>query len=254
MNFGELGMRIFLVGLICLLLVGCGQTPLYTKLSEQQANEMLSALNAAGVTATKANEDGGTWQIQTTKNDFAPALAALRAQGLPRDEFATLGTVFKKEGFVSSPLEEHARLMFGLSQELSHTLASIDGVIVARVHLAMPENDPLSDKPKSAAASVFIKYRPDVDLTKQIGQIKALVVNSVEGLPYDNVTVMLFPAQTASVGPKEAPPSLSNNIVIGGIAVIGLLGALTGMTFIRQWFAKRTPLAAPSIPAIEDAR
>lgn len=234
-----------------LLLAACGQTPLYSKLNEQQVNEMLAVLNAAGVKAGKVQEDGGTWQLQTDKDNFADALNALRAQGYPRDEFASLGTIFKKEGFVSSPLEERARLMYGLSQELSRTLSSIDGVISARVHLAVPESDPLSDKPKLSAASIFIKYRPDVDMNTQVAQIKALVVNSVEGLPYDNVTVMLSPAQmNAQLPQKNAAPIAAN--MVGAIGVIILLfGAITGATYIRRWFNKRVPQALPAVSSPE---
>ncbi len=246
-------MRLLVAMLVSLLLVGCSQTPLYTKLNEKQANEMLAAMNAAGVNGTKAIEDGGTWEIQTSKNDFAAALAALQAQGLPRDEFANLGTVFKKEGFVSSPLEEHARLMYGLSQELSHTLSNIDGVMVARVHLAVPENDPLADKPKLSAASIFIKYRSDVDLSKQVGHIKALVVNSVEGLPYDNVTVMLFPSQPPLVNTVQSSPDLTTNMLVGLGVVLALVAAITGFTYLRRWLARRTPVTTEVLP-ISDGR
>ncbi len=246
-------MRMLPALLLSLFLIGCSQTPLYTKLNEKQANEMLAAMNAAGVNGSKAIEDGGTWQIQTSKNDFAPALAALQAQGLPRDDFANLGSVFKKEGFVSSPLEEHARLMYGLSQELSHTLSNIDGVMVARVHLAVPENDPLADKPKLSAASIFIKYRSDVDLSKQVGHIKALVVNSVEGLPYDNVTVMLFPAQPPLINTIQSSPDLTTNMLVGLGVVLALVAAITGFTYLRRWLARRTPVTTEVLP-ISDGR
>jgi type III secretion protein J len=91
---------------------------------------------------------------------------------------------------------------------MSSTLASIDGVVSARVHLVVPERNPLSDKPQPAAASVFIKHRPDKDFTRQVPQIKALVVNSIEGLPYDNVTVALFAAESLPLG-AAAPEAKS---------------------------------------------
>ena len=50
------------------------------------------------------------------------------------------------------------------------------------------------DEVKPSSASVFVKYRPGAAVAEQAAQIKALIVNSIEGLPYDNVTVTFFPA------------------------------------------------------------
>jgi type III secretion protein J len=143
--------------------------------------------------------------VLTSRSEFAQAMQLLNAQGYPRETFDSMGKVFKREGFVSSPLEERARLVHAMSQEISNTIANIDGVVTARVHLVVPERNPLIDKPQPAAAAVFIKHRPDKDLTGQITQIKALVVNSIEGLAYDNVTVALFPAEGV---PTQAKPAL----------------------------------------------
>jgi type III secretion protein J len=194
-----------LTGALVLLaaLAGCGGQDVYTQLGERQANEMVALLHSAGLEGEKVQQEGG-YAVRTSRSDFAQAVRTLNAQGYPRETFDTMGKVFKREGFVSSPLEERARLNHALSQEISNTLASIDGVVMARVHLVVPEHNPLADKPQPAAASVFIKHRPDRDLAAQTSQIKALVVNSVEGLPYDNVTVALFPAE--SFAPEAMKP------------------------------------------------
>jgi type III secretion protein J len=183
-----------------LLLAGCGRETLYTQLDQQQANEMLALLLAQGVDAGKARADNA-WTLTTSRRDLPQAMQVLKANGFPREKFQSLGEVFPKEGLVSSPTEERARLLYGMSQELSRTLSTIDGVIVARVHLAIPERHALSDKRGPASAAVFIKHRADSPVTAQVASIKALVVNSVEGLPYDNVTVSLSPATAAAVAP-----------------------------------------------------
>jgi type III secretion protein J len=192
-------------GLLLALLVGCSNHELYSQLSERQANEMVAVLRSAGIDAEKKSHEG-KFSVLTAKGDFSQAVRTLNAQGYPRESFDTMGKVFKREGFVSSPLEERARLMHAMSQEISNTIANIDGVVTARVHLVVPERNPLVDKPQPAAAAVFIKHRSDRDLSSQITQIKALVVNSIEGLSYDNVTVALFPAEAMPTDSRKAAP------------------------------------------------
>jgi type III secretion protein J len=215
---------------VALLLSGCGGQELYTKLSERQANEMVAVLQSAGIAAGKSTKDGAVWVVSAPEAKFARAIETLHANGYPREEFETLGKVFKKEGFVSSPLEERARLNFGLTQELSNTLSSsIDGVISARVHLAVPEKDPLAEKARPASASIVIKHRPGVDLSGLRDQIRAVVVTAVEGLPYDNVTVALFPAQQwpAGAGAKAINSEMTATpwVAAGGAGLVGALGA-----------------------------
>lgn len=189
------------------LLAGCGQTPLYTRLSEKQANEIVAVLMTARIDAGKAMADDGSWQVQIDKADLPRAIEVLHNVGYPRETFQTLGEVFKKEGFVSSPIEERARWIHARQQELEQTLyTTIDGVIAARVHLAIPERDPLSEKTRPSSAAVVIKHEADANFANQIASIKAIVINSVEGLPYENVTVSLFPARSWPVEVLAPPP------------------------------------------------
>ena len=229
---------------LAVLLAACGNVELYGKLSETQANEMVAVLQTAGIAAAKTNAGEAGFGVAADPDDFGRAVQVLRAQGYPRDEFASLGTVFKKEGFVSSPLEERARLVFGLSQELSNTVSQIDGVVQARVQLAMPQADPLSDKIRPSSASVFIKYRPGASPEKQIGAIKSLMVNAVEGLTYDNVTVAMFPAQPL---PPALPPSalerLAKAVGLLALPAAVLAGAVLGWPVLRRWQLRRRATA-----------
>ena len=180
-----------------LILAGCGQETLYSNLGEREANEMLSILLSHDIGARKVGF-GEALEIRIARKDLPTAIALLAERGYPKEEFQSLGDVFEREGFVSSPVEERARLLYALSQELSRTVSTIDGVIAARVHLAIPERRPLADSIAPSSASIFIKHRPGAAVTEQAAAVKALVVNSIEGLPYENVTVTFFPAASAS--------------------------------------------------------
>lgn len=240
-----------------LLLAACSSQELYSQLSERQANEMVAVLRSAGIKAEKQAKDS-QFAVLTAASDFPQAVRTLSAQGYPRESFDSMGKVFKREGFVSSPLEERARLVFAMSQEISNTLTNIDGVVTARVHLVVPEKNPLVDKPQPAAASVFIKHRPDKDLSGQVAQIKALVVNSIEGLSYDHVTVALFPAENLppAYGAKSADTAAGERSAALPVPLLAgtLIGALTLSGGGLLWWRRRgspAPVARRELVANE---
>jgi type III secretion protein J len=192
------------IAVLCLFLSACSEQELYGKLNERAANEMVAVLQSNGISAKKLSKEGQQFAVTTSQDSFAKAVEVLRANGYPKDQFDSAGQIFKKEGFVSSPIEEHARLEYAKSQELSDTLSHFDGVILARVNLAVPERDPLSDKPRVSSASVYIKHRKEVDLLSKKAQMVALVVNGVQGLPYENVMSQFIDAPAGSSGFSQA--------------------------------------------------
>jgi type III secretion protein J len=192
-----------LVLVTLLVLTGC-KVELYSDLNEKEANEMLAILLQTGIDGNKIAGKEMTWGLHVDKADIARAVAVLQQAGYPKDRFVSIGDIFKKEGLVSSPLEERVRFIYALSQEISETLSHIDGVLVARTQIVLPKNDPLSDNLQPSSASVFIKHRPESDLEENIPRIKKLVVNSIEGLTYEKVTIVLFPAE-AGLHPSQQP-------------------------------------------------
>lgn len=233
--------------MLMLFLAACGDKSLYSGLSEQEVNEMVALLQNSGIASSKRQVNDQAFSISVQDEYFSPAVALLRANGYPRNKFESLGEVFQKEGFVSSPLEERARLNYAQSQELAKTIESIDGVILARVHLALPKEDPLSDVEKPSSASVFIKHRRGIDLGSRESQIKALIVNSIEDLVYENVTVALFPTESVPANyqiKKQMlkPESMSSPLLIIS-ALVGVLLLVTIVLALWWWQRKNTLFA-----------
>ncbi len=227
--------KALLIAGLAVLLTACGKVDLYNGLSEVQANEVAAALLAQQIGADKRRaDDKKGWVVSVAKADMADAMRVLSGAGLPRREYQSLGDVFAKKGFVSSALEEKARYVHGLSQELAQTLTAIDGVRDARIHIAMPERDALTAEAKPSSASVVIVVHPGASITSRETDIKAIVKDGIEGLDDVNkVTVKFFDApQMEELAPREQlsiaalpyPESqIGIAVAVGGIALWWLL-------------------------------
>lgn len=192
--------RFFIFALFCgfaVLTAGCGRSELFGRLSEGDANAVMVVLYGSGIDATKVQIGEENWRIEVAARDHQRALMIAREHGVPRERFASLGELFKKDGLISTPSEVRMRYTYALSQELSSTLSQIDGVVTARVHPVIPANDPLSDKVLASSAAVFIKHLPDADLKQMAPAIRTLVARSVEGLTVENVSLTFFVSKTS---------------------------------------------------------
>ena len=176
-----------------LLLAGCDkETTLHSGLPEQQANLVMAALLDVGISCHKTPGEEGTWNVMVVESRFADAVNILEKAGLPRREYQGIGEVFKKTGMISSPSEERIRFMDALAQDLSRTIAGIDGVVDARVHVVLPENDPFARNSLPSSAAVAIRSRWDADITDIVPSVKGLVKNAIEGLQYEKIMVTVF--------------------------------------------------------------
>jgi type III secretion protein J len=186
-------LRLTIVVMFAGLLQAC-DVDLYTNLGEREANAMLAVLLRDGIPASRQVQDNGQLKVVVDEKRFAQAMAVLDDAGLPGQTFSNMGEVFKGNGLVSSPVQERAQMVFALSEELSHTVSQIDGILSARVHVVLPDNDLLKRVISPSSASVLVRYDPRTDINVLIPQIKTLVANGISGLGYDGVSVTAIKA------------------------------------------------------------
>jgi type III secretion protein J len=226
-----------------LLLCACSETTnLQAGLNDADANEIVSVLNRHGITAQKRTTKEGV--ILTVKmSDISRATEVMHAAGLPRRTRANLGQVFKKEGMISTPLEERVRYIHGLSEELEFTLQQFDNVVSARVHVVLPERIAPGEPIQPSSAAVFVKYRLPFDEDTAIPRIRNLVASSIPGLSgesgHDNVSVVLAPSEATApavewtqVGPfivqaGSAGTLIAALLLMAGVAAASLFYAFT---------------------------
>lgn len=175
-------MRAFSTLLLCLLLTGCDErAALHSHLAEQDANEVIAELADKNIEASKQiDKDGLTVLVEQA--DMNSAVHVLEAAGLPRRSRSSLGEVFRKEGIISTPMEERARYIYALSQELESTLSQIDGVVLARVHVVLPERVAPGEPVQPASASVFIKHTSALDPDSITPRVRNLVASGIPGM------------------------------------------------------------------------
>jgi type III secretion protein J len=243
---------------LCALLAACSpKVELMASMPEAEANEVLAALLNAGIRADKVAGKEGMVGLTVEADKVARAVDILKAKGLPRERFAGMGDVFKKEGLISSPLEERARYLYALSQELGGTIAKIDGVIAARVHVVLPERGAPGDPNMPSSAAVFIKHQDNYNLDTVQPQIRRLVTNSIPGLTGDKVSIILVAsqnpagkavasAQDPDAASLESRVSLLTSLAVGlGVLLIAALAAI-GFGVWRFWWQPKRLETAPS--------
>jgi type III secretion protein J len=216
------------VALPLLVLAGCASEEILHDLAEPQANEVLVALDEAGVGASKKREDGADagWTVSVPARDAARAQRALSERSLPRARPAGFADVFAKPSMVPTPTEEHALYLHALGGELSRSVEAIDGVVEARVHLGLPRPDPLrpGERPRPRAA-VLVKCRaPSCAAVRALEEgIRSLVAGSADGLDPASVSVVI--AEAATSAPAAAAPPRRRSWALFGLAAAAGVGA-----------------------------
>ncbi len=218
---------------------GCS-TPIRHGLDEPAANEVLTALERAGIGAEKVHEEAGgesSFVVRVAQADAVRALDLLGSLGLPRGRRTGFAEVYAQPSLVPTATEERARYLEALSGEIERTLETVDGVVSARVHLVLAEADPLAadGKPRTPAqAAVLLKARPGPPPLKE-AEVQKLVAGSVPGLAPPQVAVVAIPAPDAVSGAQPTLTVLgplrlahgSRPMLIAGIAVaLGVLATL----------------------------
>ena len=230
-----------------LLLCSCDETVvLFNSLDEQQANPIMAILQENHLACQKSAGEENTWKLMVKQRDFAKAVEICQQHGLPQQIYHGVGDVFKKTGMVSSPTEERIRFMDALAQDISRTISEIDGVISARVHIVLPNNDPFAKNALPSSAAVAIRHRSDCDLEDHIPEIKNLVMNAIEGVDYDKITVTLFkvivaPKDAIMEQPKTSKISddMMRILVTANASLAVLLAVVLVLVIMRLIFGKR---------------
>jgi flagellar M-ring protein FliF len=199
-NFNELpvGRQVALISILAGGLVVAGAilywalrptyAPLFAQIESAQAAEVMKALTALGV---PYKVDSTSGRIEIPEQKIAETRLLLAGQGLPKATDTGFELLQETAGFGSSRLIEGARYQRALEGELARSVAALEPVEQARVHLAQAERSVFVRERTPPSASVVVHLRNGRELTEaQVGAIIHLVSSSVPELLPTRVTVV----------------------------------------------------------------
>ena len=163
------------------------RTTLYASLPETEKSRVLDALKNAGVDVVL---DPTTGDVMVPASDYHSSRIMLAAQGLP----TVVPTGYENLDSIqmgSSRSVESMRLKQAQELELARSVAEIEHVLSARVHLALPEREVFIRQESQPTASVFVQLAKGRILGRsQVEAIIHLVSSSVPKLAKEDVSVI----------------------------------------------------------------
>ncbi len=188
-RIGALAFAMICLGLIALV-ASVARRPqyavLYANLQEQDAAEVVQRLREMKVPYRVGA--GGT--IETAADSVHEVRLELAADGLPNGS-QTGFELFDKARLGLTEFGEKLNYQRALQGELARTIAHLEPVEEARVHIALPQERLYESEQKKPTASVVLKLRGAATLNSaQVRSVVHLVSGAVEGLAPESVGVM----------------------------------------------------------------
>jgi flagellar M-ring protein FliF len=161
--------------------------PLYSGLTPQDAGEIAAELQGQAIPYRLVA--GGT-AIEVPAAEVHKVRMAMASAGLPRAGGVGF-EIFDQQKFGTSSFVEQVNYRRALQGELARSIAALDAVESARVHLAMGRRSVFRDADEPPSASVGLKLARGRELGRsQVQGIVHLVSSSVDGLTPDRVVVI----------------------------------------------------------------
>ena len=163
-------------------------TPLYGDLSEMDASQVINELEQSG---TPYKYDARSGVISVAAEDIHSVRIRMASSGLPNSSDRGMAMLYDDQSIGTSAFIQGKRYNQAMAEELQRSIASLDNVIGARVHLAVPERSAFIRNRSKANASVVVSLTQGRSLNEsQIAGIVYLVASSVPDLDPENVTLI----------------------------------------------------------------
>jgi flagellar M-ring protein FliF len=163
--------------------------PLYGSIDGMDATRVMETLSQANIQYTVEPNSGA---LLVKSEDLAQARIRLAAAGVaPTGSNIGFEILDQEQGLGTSQFMEAMRYRRGLEGELARTVASLNNVKAARVHLAIPKSSVFVRDERKPSASVLVELYSGRNLEpSQVMAIINLVASSVPEMDKSQVTVV----------------------------------------------------------------
>jgi flagellar M-ring protein FliF len=162
--------------------------PLFGRMAPEDTNKVITTLDANGIDYSLDRRSG---MVAVPAADLQRARLALASEGFPRAEGVGFESLYREQEIGLSSFMEQARFHRALEGELSRTIAAMDVVRSARVHLALGRQSAFLRAREEPAASVMVNLYAGRTLDdRQLAGIVHLVASSVPNLDAQQVSVV----------------------------------------------------------------
>jgi flagellar M-ring protein FliF len=181
---------------------------LYAGLDSKDAAAVTQALQA-GNTPYTLSPDGSS--ISVPAADLAAVRLKLASQGLPQGNAGT-AMPGADSPFGMSDLAERTRYQQMLETDLGNTIAGLQSVRSARVHLALPKPSAFVRDNRQASASVLLTLYPGRQLDQsQVAAIVHLVASSVPELDAKQVSIIDQQGQLLTISDPDSASAIGDS-------------------------------------------
>ena len=161
---------------------------LFNGLAAKESSEIVAVLQQSDIDY-KLNHSTGAVMVPASK--VQSLKLKLAAEGLPKSVSPGMEMLSEDQGFGTSQFVERARYQHALEEELSRSIAAINNVRSARVHLAVPKQSVFVRNRKPPSASVVLNLYAGRRLEpNQVAAITHMVASSVPDMTNSDITVV----------------------------------------------------------------
>ncbi len=160
---------------------------LFADVDMKDAGAITAKLEQADI-AYELRGDGGA--IYVPRSKVLSARMMLSADGLPSRGSVGYELFDKPDALGATQFMQNINRLRALEGELARSIASLDGVESARVHLVLPERQLFQREAEQPSASIVLKVVRDAPSSGEVRAIRNLVASATPGLSADKVTIL----------------------------------------------------------------